>query len=565
MNVVPENAVSRVRSAFARLVEVDRPDVWIHLRSEADVLADAAAVDEKVAAGAHLPLAGLLLAVKDNIDVAGLPTTAACPAYAYLPDAGAHAVDALKSAGAIVLGKTNLDQFATGLVGTRSPYGVVADGSRPELVAGGSSSGSALAVALGIADIGLATDTAGSGRVPAAFQGLLGIKPTRGLVSVRGVVPACAGLDCVSLLVDDLEVGARALAVMEGVDELDPFSRAAPPDRPLGAREQLRIGFVEPADLGALSPEYRTAYAAALADMSVRGLELVPVDIEPLLDASELLYDGAFVALRYAAVGSFIDEHGPDVDPTVGALISRAKDVPASSLARDQATLAELARRSARIFEAVDVVALPTTVRQPSIAEVAADPIGVNAELGTYAHFCNLLDLAAIAIPAGDTPHGRFGITLFAAAFHDRVLLDVAARVLGQPPAEPDDPGGIALAVFGAHLRGQPLNGQLVGGRFVRSITTAAAYELFALPTEPPKPGLLRVEEQGHRIAGELWSVPPTTVAAILTQLPTPLTLGQVGLDDGSVAVGFLVENAAVAEAKNITEYGGWLAFLAAQ
>jgi allophanate hydrolase len=424
-----ESLPDRVSRAFARIVEVDRSEVWISLRSTADVLAEATALEARVAAGEQLPLAGFLLAVKDNIDVAGLPTTAGCPAFAYAPAADAPVVARLRAAGAIVLGKTNLDQFATGLVGTRSPYGAVRDSVRPDRVSGGSSSGSAVAVALGIVDLALGTDTAGSGRVPAAFQRIIGVKPSRGLLPGTGVVPAVRSLDCVSVFARELSLARRAAAVAAGPDPADPFSRTAPADTPTRAPIAPRVGVASPRQLGALTPEALGAYGAAAKRLEAAGAVLVTVDIEQLLAAGALLYDGAVVAARYTAVGDFIDAHpdDDDVDPTVGRIIRAAKEIPAHRLVADQERLVAFSRDSEQLWADIDVLVLPTAPRQPTLAEVAADPLGANARLGVFTNFCNLLDLCAVAVPAGDADGGAFGITAFAPAFHDAVAADVAS------------------------------------------------------------------------------------------------------------------------------------------
>jgi len=527
---------ARVRAAYRRIAEADRPEVWITLRPEEEAVADA--VD-------GLPLSGLTVAVKDNVDVAGLPTTAACPAFAYTPAVSAPAVAHLVAAGAVVLGKTNLDQFATGLTGTRSPYGAVRDARRPEYVSGGSSSGSAVAVALGMADIGVATDTAGSGRVPAAFQGIVGLKPTYGLITLDGVVPACRSLDCVAVFARDLATAERALAVMIG----ETPERRRPPDAPLAARPRPRVAV--PRELESDVP----AFTAASEQLAAAGAELVPVDIAPLLEAGRLLYGGAFVAERHAAVGAFVDAHRDAVDPVVGEIIGAAGRIPASALAADQARLVELRRQAEAALAGTDVLLLPTAPFQPTIAEVAADPVGVNARLGTYTTFCNLLDMCAVAVPPG--------VTVLAPAFGDRVAADVARLLTGGP--EPLVSEGVELLVVGAHRAGQPLNHQLtdLGARRLRTVRTAPEYRLHRLDTEPPKPGLVRGGDAA--IEGELWALPPAGLGAFLTALPAPMALGRVRLEDGGEPVGFLCEPAALEGAEDISAYGSWLAYLDAQ
>jgi allophanate hydrolase len=605
-------ALARVHDAYDRIEAVDRPEVWITLRDRADVLAEVAAVDPA------LPLAGLLFAVKDNIDVAGLPTTAASRSYAYEPDADATAVARLRAAGAVVVGKTNLDQFATGLVGTRSPFGAVRDARRPDHISGGSSSGSAVAVALGQVDIALGTDTAGSGRVPAAFGGIVGLKPTRGLVPTTGVVPACRSIDCVSIFAGDLATAELALGVIAGPDPDDPLSRVAPADaRPAtptppaanqaGATADLplptsiaggvgrgssgssggppadgpRVGAPAAETLTDLTDEACTAFAAARDRLTAAGAEVVDVDIAPLLDAGKLLYGGAFVAERHAAVGAFVEAHPDEVDPTVGQIIGAAASATASEYFADAERLDRLALATRGLFADLDAILLPTTVAQPTIAAVEADPIGENAKLGVYTTGTNLLDLCAVAAPAGEADGGRFGVQVLAPAFHDAVAADIAALFGADSAAVPANPksfvthrvtkdmglvtgsAAIELFVAGAHLSGMPLNPQLTerGARLVGEAQTAAKYRLYALATEPPKPGVVRVAADGASLPGELWALSPAALGTFLAAIPQPMALGEVELDDGRTVVGFLCEPLALEGAEDITAYGGWRAY----
>jgi allophanate hydrolase len=585
------SAADAVRAAYARIAAADRPEVWITLRGEPDALAEAAALDARPAAErAALPLYGQTVAVKDNVDVAGLPTTAACPAFAYTPTATAPAVQRLVDAGAIVLGKTNLDQFATGLVGTRSPYGAVRDARRPEYVSGGSSSGSGAAVALGLVDLAVGTDTAGSGRVPAAFGGIVGIKATRGVVPVRGVVPACRELDCVTIFAPDLARAERAIAIMAGPDAADPLSRDFPPDAPLAAPPAPRVAVPDPSQLGDLTPQARAAFLAAASTLQDAGAVLTPIGLEPFLEAARLLYDGALVADRYAAVGEFVDAHPDDVDPTVGAIIRAAGDITATQYLADVARVEALRAQALRALGDADALLLPTTTEQPTIAAVAADPIGANSRLGIYTNFCNLFDMAAVAVPAGEADGGPFGVMVLVPAFADRVAVDVAGMLsTGAPPgstesdtadpsagpaAEPapasEDlklgPPGVELLVIGAHRRGQPLNGQLTAlrARFVATVRTAPAYRMYALDTDPPKPGLVRVDDGGEAVEGELWALSAFALGCVLAALPGPMTLGPATLADGRTVVGFGCEPVAVVGAPDITHHGSWPAYLAA-
>ncbi|WP_330303332.1 MULTISPECIES: allophanate hydrolase [unclassified Streptomyces] len=547
------SALTRLRMAYARIEATNRPEIWIDLRPQAEVEQEAQAIDARVAAGEHLPLAGKLLAAKGNIDVAGLQTTAGCPAYAYTPETDAPAVARLRTAGALVLGTTNLDQFATGLVGTRSPYGAVRGALDPARISGGSSSGSAVAVALGIVDLALGTDTAGSGRVPAAFNGIVGLKPTRGLVPTAGVVPACASLDCVTVFARTLPEAEQALAYL-----------ASPSDRELPALPQRtpgpwRVAVPPTAQLGELDEGWAQAYASAVAQLAAAGAEIRTLDLTPFTEAAAMLYEGAFVAERYTAVGSFVDklitEGGEGLDPTVAGIITRARDIPAHQLYADQDRLAELRTRAIAQLGDADALLLPTTPGHPTLAEVAADPLGANARLGRFTNSTNLFDLAAVAVPAGLTPAGLpFGVMLIGPAFTDERLARIAGLL--QPR--------LRIAVVGAHLSGQPLNTQLLslGAEWESTTTTAPVYRLHALPTTPPKPGLVHIGEGGAAIEAEVWRLPAEGLGQLLAALPRPMALGQVELADGSRVPGFLCEPGALAEAPDITAYGGWRAYL---
>lgn len=558
-----DNATARVAAAYARISEVDRPEIWITLRPQTELAAEAAEVDRRVAAGEPLPLAGLLVAVKDNVDVAGLPTTAACPEFAYPATVTAAAVDRLVDAGALVLGKTNLDQFATGLVGTRSPYGAVRHAEHPELISGGSSSGSAVAVALGIADIGVGTDTAGSGRVPAAFHGIVGIKASLGLVPAHGVVPACADYDAVTVFAAGLDLAVTTAAVMIGPDERDPRSRTWPADVRLAAAARPTVAI--PDDLTPLSPAYRAAFTETVAALRDQGVTVREVDISPLLDAARLLYDGAIVAERYAAVGAFVDKGADGLDETVAGIISAAKELDAPSFAADLDTLTKAKAAANALLTGYDGLLLPTTTEHPTIAAVTADPVTINRRLGTYTNFCNLLDLAAVAVPGTPTADGLpFGVMVVVPTFADQLAVDLAARVTGTPAPLLVDTS-VALAVFGAHLRGQPLHWQLeqLGARFAGEITTSDAYRLTALDTVPPKPGLVRHGDGlGAPIRGELFLVSPGGLGRFLAELPPPMALTSIELADGRSVVGFACTYDAALTATDITEHGGWVAYL---
>ncbi|HMJ74352.1 MAG TPA: allophanate hydrolase [Iamia sp.] len=523
---------------------------WITRRDPSDVAAEAALVDPA------LPLAGLRLAVKDNIDVAGMPATAGCPAYAFGPEVSAAVVTRLEAAGAVVAGKTALDQFATGLVGTRSPHGALESPLAPGSVSGGSSSGSAVAVATGEADIALGTDTAGSGRVPAAFCGIVGLKPTKGWLPTTGVVPACRSFDCVSVFARDVATAALAVEAAGGPCP----SSAASPVRRLGVPG---TAVVERWCDG------ETLAAWTALDLAGYGYEVVEVDLDAYLAAGDLLYGGALVAERHAAVGAFVDAHPDEVDPVVGPLITAAGKLTASAYLRDVERLAELSHAAATVWSEVDAVVMPTTPSHPTIAEVAADPIGANAALGRFTNGCNLVDWCAAAVPAGTKPDGRpFGVTVFGPAGSDRAVWAVGAVIAGQPaPATSDDRPSdeVLLAVCGAHLEGQPLNHQLTDrrARLVARTATAPDYRMVALPTDPPKPGMFRVASGGAPLEVEVWALGAAGFGSFVAEVPAPLAIGSVVLADGTTVSGFTCEPVAIDGAPDITAHGGWRAYLA--
>jgi allophanate hydrolase len=519
---------------------------------------------------------GPLVAVKDNIDVAGMPTTAGCPGFAYLAGEDAACVARLRAWGGRLVGKTNLDQFATGLVGTRSPYGVPANPFDPRRVPGGSSSGSAVAVATGLCDLALGTDTAGSGRVPAAFCNIVGLKPTRGWVSTRGVVPACASLDCVSVFARTVQQGWEALTVIAGPDPADPWSRTpCVPCLPTGA---LRIGVPAAQELAGTDPAWLAGLERVLAQLRRLGHAAVEIDFTPFREAGASLYGGSRVAERTAAVGDRLALGLTGADPTVAGIIAGGRDHDAVAAFRDLHRVAGWRRAAGATWERCDLLCLPTAPYHPTLDEVAADPLGVNSRLGRFTNFANLLDTCAVALPSGSTSAGLpTGVTLFAPAWHDLLVARVAAAVqdglglpLGATGARLDaaqviagDDGGVELAVFGAHLSGQPLNRELlaVGARLVGPVRTAPAYRLFALATVPPKPGLLRDGTGG--IAGEVWRLPFAGFGRFVAAIPAPLGIGRVRLEDGREVSGFLAESAACAGAEEITAWGSWPAWRA--
>ncbi len=578
--------VDVMTEVYARIAAHADPAVWIHLRPQATVLAEAHALAARGSAG--LPLFGVPFAIKDNLDLAGVPTTAGCPDFANVPGESAEVVARLLAAGAIPIGKTNLDQFATGLVGTRSPYGTARNPFDARYIPGGSSSGSGAAVSAGLVSFALGTDTAGSGRVPAAFTNIVGLKPTKGLLSTRGLVPAVRSLDCVSIFALTCADAWAVQEVAAGFDARDPFSRRAPAAA-AAAATPLRVGVPAASELrffGNRAAEER--YRAGLGRLAELGATLVEIDYQPFRETAELLYGGPWVAERYAAVGDFLERRPEAGHPVTRRIIAAAKEIRAVAAFRGLYRLADLRRAADAQWERMDVLALPTTGSIFTIAEVAAEPLARNTDLGYYTNFANLLDLCAMAVPNGFQADGLpTGMTFFAAAWQDALVADLAARFHavpgttmgagGAPLPEPAASGApvapvpprIRVAVVGAHLQGQPLHHQLAGNhaRFVRAARTAAVYRLHALPgPPPPRPGLVRVATaNGAAIAVEVWSLDTAGLGALVAEVPAPLAIGSVELEDGEVVKGFLCEAWAAAGGEDITRFGGWRAYLQAR
>ena len=548
-----EEAVER---AYAREPAAEGNPVWIHRVDRAIAVARARDAGRRVREGAVLPLAGLPFAVKDNIDVAGLPTTAACPAFSYVPPRSATAVQKLLDAGAVCVGKTNLDQFATGLSGARSPYGTCRNSVNPEYISGGSSSGSALAVELGLAEFALGTDTAGSGRVPAAFNNLVGLKPTRGLVSTSGVLPACRSLDCVSVFARSAARALQVLEVMSGDDPADPYSRRGAP-RGFGPGP-LRVAVPAPLEFFG-DAEYERLFAAALERL---GGTRRAVDFAPFAAAQKLLYEGPWIAERTAQLEGFLDVHADEMHPVTRGIIASGRNWTAVDAFRAQYRLAALRREADATWKDADVLAVPGAPTIYRIAEMEKDPVRLNSRLGLYTNFVNLLDLAAITVPAGFRGDGLpFGVTLIAPAFSDRALAALAADFLGEAPiAAPM--GEVKLAVLGAHLSGMPLNRQLTerSGTCERAARTAPEYRLYDLADG--RPGLVREPAGGAPIEVEVWRLSPAAFGSFVAQVPAPLGIGTLELEDGERVKGFLCEGYAVAGKKDITSYGGWRRYL---
>jgi allophanate hydrolase len=575
----PAQTVART---YRRIRDHNDPAIFISLRDEKDVIAEAEALTKKDAAA--LALYGVPFAVKDNIDALGLPTTAACPAFSYTPAHDATAVAKLRAAGAILIGKTNLDQFATGLVGVRSPYGIPVNPIRADLIPGGSSSGSSVAVSAGLVPLALGTDTAGSGRVPAMLNNIVGLKPSLGLISTAGLVPACRTLDCISIFSLTVDDAVAALQVVAGADGADPFSR----DRPLAAMtafpQHLKLGIPRDGQLiffGDKAAE--AAYGEALKRWTSLGATLVEFDLEPFYETARLLYEGPWVAERYLVIRNLLASSPGSIHPVTREITAAGARLTASDTFAALYRLQALRRVTERTFVNLDAIVLPTAPTAYSTAQVLANPIELNSRLGTYTNFVNLLDLCGLALPAAMRPDGiPFGITLLAPAakdallasigrvFHADTQLTLGAGSLPQPPlatlpaiASGDE---IAIAVVGAHLSGMALNGELkeLGGRLLEATATAADYKLYALGTTPAKPGMLRVATgTGSSIALEVWALPAAAFGKFVAAIPPPLSIGTVRLADGRGVKGFIVEPADISGARDISAFGGWRTFMA--
>jgi allophanate hydrolase len=576
--VTPEQTVAR---SFARIRGHGDGAIFISLREEGEALAEA----RRLAADGPIgrSLYGVPVAIKDNIDVAGLPTTAACPAFAYQPPRDATAVARLRQAGAVIIGKTNLDQFATGLVGVRSPYGIPGNLFDPKLIPGGSSSGSAIAVAAGLVPLALGTDTAGSGRVPAALSNIVGLKPSVGLVSTTGVVPACRTLDCISVFALTVDDAWTALTAIAGHDRTDPFSRVLSVGTVGIMPKGARIGVPKPGQCLLFGDrDQALAYEHALARFAHLGVTVVEIDMEPFYEVARLLYDGPWLAERYITVRALIASSPESIHPVTREIILAGARPSAIDTFAALYRLAELRRVCDYVFDAMDALVLPTIPTVYTIAQVNADPIQLNSRLGTYTNFVNLLDLCGLAVPASLRSDGvPFGVTLLAPAGNDAFLAalgrvfhaDTALPLgaIGEKqsrlptlPAEPNR-SEIAIAVVGAHLLGMPLNDELrtLGARLLGPAATASDYRLYLLESDPPRPGLVRVAARGKAIEVEVWALPIESFGRLVAKVPPPLSIGTVLLADGRAVKGFLCEQHAVKAAQDISHCGGWRSYLA--
>ncbi|RJS44990.1 allophanate hydrolase [Nocardioides cavernaquae] len=564
--------VDVVAAVLDRIEARGEDAVWTARVPRAEALAAAAALD--LGQIDRLPLFGLPFAVKDNIDVAGLPTTAACPEFGYLPRESAPLVDRLVAAGAILVGKNNLDQFATGLNGTRSPYGVPVNPQVPGLIPGGSSSGSAVAVAAGLVSFSIGTDTAGSGRVPAALTDIVGVKPSIGLVSATGIVPACRSLDCSSVFASSVADGAAVLAVLGGPDVADPWSRRLPVpagDLPPLALAGLRLG-VPSAISGWGTRGEQEAWLTCCARLVDAGVELVPLDLDELLEAGRELYQGAWVAERLSGLEEFLEREPAAVLPVIRTILADGAEVTGAEVFRALSGMHGRRARARALLADVDALLTPTVVETFTVEEMLADPISLNTRLGRFTTFTNLLDLCAVAVPVRPWSVAPFGVSVQAAAGRDEVALRIAAAIEGMAGVSPSGAapvdGGLELAVVGAHLRGMPLHHELEACEavFLERTTTAAAYELHALAGPGlGKPGLRRVASGGVPIEVEVYRLPLAEAGRFLAGVPAPLGIGQLELGDGRWVHGFVCEPIGFAGATDVSAYGGWRAFRTAQ
>lgn len=571
-SLTPRQLLLSLRDKAAAL----NPDyhLFIHLLSVEELEPYLAALDEQNIDS--LPLFGVPFAIKDNIDLAGIPSTAACPAFAYVPERSATIVEQLLALGAIPLGKTNLDQFATGLNGSRSPYGACPNSVLPEYPSGGSSAGSSLAVALGVASFSLGTDTAGSGRVPAALNNLVGLKASKGLISTAGVVPACRTLDCVTTFTATAREASQLLALTAQLDPRDEYSRSNPlwnDGSAFGAPRPFRFGVPRAQDLAFFGcPEGPLLFSDAIDQLKALGGEAVELDLSPFLEAARLLYEGPWVAERYSVAGELMENNPEAVLPVIRAVLAKAPAVNGVQTFRAQYRLQALKALCDTALEHLDCVITPTIGRPVTLAELEAEPVLRNSQLGYYTNFMNLLDYAAVAVPSGFMDNGLpWGVTLFGRVFTDQYLLSVADALQRHQGSTLSAPTTAArndrarLVVCGAHLDGLALNWQLKrrGATLVETTLSSPDYQLYALAGGPPsRPGMVRVKNGGVAVAVEVWELPSSELGSFLTGIPAPLGLGKVQLADGRWESGFICEGYGLEGAVDISHFGGWRAYL---
>ena len=574
----PEDVVEEV---FARLDRIDDPRIFIHLCDQAEVLEEARALG---AYDPDRPLWGIPYAVKDNIDVAGVETTAACPAYAYTPEEDAFVVAKLRAAGALMIGKTNLAQFATGLVGLRSPFGAPLNSIDPAIAPGGSSAGSGVVVGHGAVAFSLGTDTAGSGRVPAALNNIVGLKPTLGALSASGVVPACRTLDTVSIFAPTVDDAYSVYAVARGYDAADAYSRAFPDEALTAPANSLRIGIPSTDTVQFFGDDAQAAaFARDTARLAASGAEIVEIDFTPLYAIAAMRYQGAWVAERHTVIADLLKTNPDAVHPVTRQIIGLAERLSADDAFKGFYRLAELKRNAAPMLAGLDMLCVPTIPDFATVEELQVDPIGPNNRMGTYTNFVNLMDMCGIAVPTAPRSDGRPGsVTLLAKAGQDANIAAVAReferdcpRTMGATrftlsppnPLPSANPDRIELAVCGAHMSGLPLNTQLtdLGAQFLRADTTAPNYKFYALAGGPPaRPGLVRSAASGAgSVALEVWLLPKTAMGQLIAHIPAPLAIGSVELADGTWVKGFVCEADGAKGAREITELGDWRRYLA--
>ena len=570
-----------VEEVYRRIENVGDPGIFIAVQDPEVVLKEAAALDRALLEA--MPLWGIPFVVKDNIDVGGMPTTAACPDFAYIAKEDAFVVERLRKAGALLIGKTNLDQFATGLVGMRTPYPAPRNAIDPEVVPGGSSSGSAVAVAQGLVTFSLGTDTAGSGRVPAALNGIVGLKPSLGALSNRGVVPACRTLDCISIFALSADDAFDILKSTAAHDSRDAYSRVYPAFRRSGIQSQLRVGIPASGTIRFFGDKFQQkSFDQTIDTLRNQGAEVSEVDFQPFYAVAELLYDGPWVAERHTVIETLLAQNPDAVHPVTRQVTEVAQQFSATDTFRAIYRLRELSHEITAAMAELDLICVPSVPTFVTRMEIENDPFGPNAQLGTYTNFVNLLDLCAITVPVTQREDGRPGsVTLIGSAGRDSALAALAASLqeTTRPPLgamtwtypEPAcvdcdlDADELAIVVVGAHMSGLPLNSELtrLGARFLRDTMTLQKYKLFKLAGDPPaRPGLVR-DAEGSAIAAEVWALPSQAVGKFLQSIPAPLGIGSIFLEDGSTARGFLCEAIAVKDAEDITHFGGWRAYLA--
>ncbi|MGB1799933.1 MAG: allophanate hydrolase [Gammaproteobacteria bacterium] len=574
-SLTPKTLLSDIKTSIEKYQD---HNIWIHILSDEELAPYLSRLEDKEID--ELPLYGIPFAIKDNIDLAGIPTTAACPEYSYVPEESAFVVQCLIDAGAIPIGKTNLDQFATGLVGTRSPYGAVKNAFNPDYISGGSSSGSSVSVALGQVSFSLGTDTAGSGRVPAAFNNLIGLKPTKGRFSTSGVVPACRSLDCVSVFALNLDDAETVFDVLDKYDANDSYARkqTSVSTNAIVENKKIKIGVPESQQLNFFNDaEYETLFNEFIQSISSDKYEVVQIDFSPFIEAANLLYQGPWVAERYAAIEEFIENNADALFPVTKEIIAPAKNVNSVDAFKSFYQLQEYKRQADNVLEQLDLILTPTTGRHYRIDEVNDDPIQTNSNLGYYTNFMNLLDFSALAIPAGFKQDSLpFGVTLFTDAFKDEFLLKQAKALMlykqhkmgatefswvAKENDKNKEQTTIDIAVCGAHLSGMPLNHQLTerGGALIKVCKTADTYRLYALAGGPPyRPGLIKVNGNGVAIDVEVWRMPLENFGSFMLGIPHPLGIGKAELDDGSEVNSFICEAFAIDDAEDITSFGNW-------